>query len=147
VYVFIVALTSANWRGRSCPPGELRAAHRSSEWLSKIDHGSRPLKYRNILCFDPWAAWAPHQNCWAMVASPICRWRHYLLRGWNLRPISVPRLRPRRPLTEVSNFRFTGTISRLHSCSLEGSTLYSRSLLHYSCAYSSRSASLIPGAL
>jgi hypothetical protein len=40
---------SANRGARSCPLKELRAAH-ESPW--KPYHGSTPLKYRNMVCFD-----------------------------------------------------------------------------------------------
>jgi hypothetical protein len=39
-----------------------------------------------------------------------------------LRPISVPRLKPGRPLMEVFNFRSVGITSRLQSNRPEGST-------------------------
>jgi hypothetical protein len=65
----------------------------------------------------------------------------------SMRPISVSRLKLRRPLIEASNFRFIGIISRPHSSSLEDSSPYNRSLLRYSYTYNSRSSSLIPRAL
>jgi hypothetical protein len=47
--------TSANRRG---PP-----------WLSSFGEEPRPLKYRNIPCFDTWAALSHGQFCWATLSS------------------------------------------------------------------------------